>query len=431
MNQYILRVKKLLPKSKFFRSISVLAGGTAIGQALVLLASPFITRLYTPEDFGLLAVYMSTLSMIGVIASLRYELAIPLPEENKTAANIVVLSIANVFIVTSLIGFLVWVFGRQFVTLVNTPELSYFLWLIPIGVFGLGIYQILNYWAVRIQAFKYIAKTKINQAISLIFIQVCFGLAKFGAAGLLIGYCAGQIAGFTTLANLAWKNEKEIFKSVKRKEIISVARRYKNFPLFSTWSALANSGGLFLPPLLLASLYDSQVAGWFSLGLRTIQFPLAFIAQSFSQVYLGEASKLAKTDYRKLIGLFIKTGKTLFIIGLIPVFISLFSPSLFTIIFGKDWYQSGIYVQRLSFMFLIQFTVSPLSMTLNILERQELQALWDIFRLILVLSTFIIAKINNLSPVDSITIYGLTMAISYCLLFIMSMWEIKRRIKIL
>lgn len=430
MNTFIARIKQFLFRSNFSRSVTILAGSTAIGQGLAVAASPVITRLYTPEDFGVLAVYMSSLSMIAVIASLRYEVAIPLAEDNNTAANVVALSLATVLITSVFVGLFVWAFGQQLVAWVNTPQLYSHLWLLPLGVLGVGIYQVFNYWAVRIRAFNHIGRTKINQAISLIFIQIIFGLSKLGAIGLLVGYFAGQIAGVATLAGLAWKNDKLAFSKVSFSGMISAAKRYLSFPLLSSWSALSNSAALFLPPLLLAAFYDSQVSGWFTLGLRTIQFPLAFIAQSFSQVYFGEAAKLIKTDCNQLKQLFKKTSITLFVVGIIPFVFSIFSPSIFAIIFGPNWYSAGLYMQRLSAMFLVQFIVSPLSMTLNVLERLDLQIIWDIVRLFLVVSSFLLAEVNNLSAKDAITLYGLSMLIAYATLFVISWQQINARSKL-
>lgn len=70
--------------------MGVLVGGTTGAQLLAVLAAPLLTRLYTPEDFGLLAVYASLLGLIAVIASLRYELAIPLPTDDTEAAAVAV-----------------------------------------------------------------------------------------------------------------------------------------------------------------------------------------------------------------------------------------------------------------------------------------------------------------------------------------------------
>ncbi|XDZ69491.1 hypothetical protein AB8878_06195 [Alphaproteobacteria bacterium LSUCC0226] len=75
-------IRALLLKNTFVRGVSVLVGGTGNVQILSVLAAPIFTRLYTPEVFGVLAVYASLLALIGVISSLRCELAIPLPVDN-------------------------------------------------------------------------------------------------------------------------------------------------------------------------------------------------------------------------------------------------------------------------------------------------------------------------------------------------------------
>ena len=89
-------VQRILPKSRFARSASLLAGGAVAGQAIIVAASPILTRLYSPEDFGVLAVFASLLSILSIVASLRYQLAIPLPKTDEEAANVTVLSLAVV-----------------------------------------------------------------------------------------------------------------------------------------------------------------------------------------------------------------------------------------------------------------------------------------------------------------------------------------------
>ena len=142
-------VKRFLPESAFAKNVSVLVGGTALGQVITVLASPLLTRIYTPDDFGTLAVFASFLSIAAVIASLRYELAIPLPEDDKTAANVLALSLSIVVGNSLLAGILVWLFGGKVVNVINAPQLRPYLWLLPLGIFGVGTYQVLNYWAIR------------------------------------------------------------------------------------------------------------------------------------------------------------------------------------------------------------------------------------------------------------------------------------------
>ena len=99
-------IRTMLPKNTFVYGVSLLLGGTAGAQMLTVLAAPLLTRLYSSEDFGLLSVYTSLLALIGVVSSLRYELAIPLPEDDGEAANVAVLSLIFVGVNTLLTSIL-------------------------------------------------------------------------------------------------------------------------------------------------------------------------------------------------------------------------------------------------------------------------------------------------------------------------------------
>jgi O-antigen/teichoic acid export membrane protein len=85
-------LNKLKPKSEFSRNVLTLMTGTTIAQAIPIAISPILTRIYTPEDFGVFALYMSVVSIVSVVATGRYELAIMLPKKDEDAINIVTLS---------------------------------------------------------------------------------------------------------------------------------------------------------------------------------------------------------------------------------------------------------------------------------------------------------------------------------------------------
>jgi hypothetical protein len=76
------------PVGQFRRSVAVLASGTAISQAIPIAAMPVLTRLYTPEEFGTVVLYLALASLLGVVATARYELAIPLPHDDIEAGEI-------------------------------------------------------------------------------------------------------------------------------------------------------------------------------------------------------------------------------------------------------------------------------------------------------------------------------------------------------
>jgi len=412
------RATLALPRGQLFRSVITLAGGTALGQVVTVLASPVLTRLYAPEDFGVLAVYSSVLGIVSVIASLRYELAIPLPEDDKDAAALLVLSLGVVTAISLLTGVSVWLLGEQITVWANAPALQPYLWLLPLGVGMVGTYQVFNYWAIRKGAFGAIARTRLYQGVGASLTQISLGFLRVGPLGLLTGQVVGQAAGITTLAALTHMRDKITLEAMTMARVSDIARRYQRFPKLSCFSGLINSAGLQLPALLLASFYGPQVAGWFALGQRVVGMPMSLMGQAVAQAYMGTACHLVRQNSRELRLFFVKTAVRLFFLGSIPVtLIAVGGPCLFTRLFGTGWGEAGLYMQVLALMLLPQFVTVPLSQTLNILEHQDWQLGWDLGRLLLVIGSMCLAYWLGGTPRQTIVAYSLSMFIAYAVLF--------------
>jgi O-antigen/teichoic acid export membrane protein len=279
-------IRNLLPKNTFVRGVSVLVGGTAGAQLLTVLAAPIIARLYSPEDFGLLAVYASLLGLIGVVASLRYELAIPLPESDEEAAHVVVLSLLIVFGMTVLAAIVMAIFGSSIANALGVPALTDYLWLLPVGVLLGGVYNVFNYWAVRTKSFTTIAGTNIRQAVVSLVIQLA--AFKLGGVALLFAQVAGQSVGATALALPALK--RNIFAGVNSIDILKYFSRYRKIWLFSSLSGLVNTASAQIPVLMLTTLFNPAAAGFYSLANRVLAVPMSLIGGAIGQVVFGGIS---------------------------------------------------------------------------------------------------------------------------------------------
>ncbi|SDJ10014.1 lipopolysaccharide biosynthesis protein [Billgrantia gudaonensis] len=350
------RAARLLPKNKFARSVSVLAGGTAAGQIIVVAASPVLTRLYSPEDFGLLAVYAGLLGILSVIASLRYQLAIPLPESDEEAATIVVLSLITVGVTTLCTGVAVWLFGDYIVSLLNTPNLLPYLWLIPTSLFLMGVYQVFQYWAIRTKNFPSIAKTKFAQSLSMVVIQV--GGYALGPVALLLGRVVGQSVGVLGLARSAFKQRPGNYSFSRLRRIRESANEYMKFPLVSTWAGLSSSAGSQLPPLLLAASLGVGSVGLFSLAQRVLAQPMSIIGKAISDVFYQKAAQAHREG-----GLAENVQKLFFILLLIGappgVAVFVFAPDVFLFVFGSEWHSAGMIARWMVPWMLADFVVSP------------------------------------------------------------------------
>jgi len=173
-------IVRFIPKDHFLRSVTVLAGGTALGQGIVLVASPVLTRLYTSRDFGILAVFSSIIGILSIISTLRYEEAIPLPQGDADALNLCALSLGILLTIGVTTCAIIWILGDPIVSLLNVSELKPYLWVVPFALVGMGLYQILNYWAVRKAAFGVISRTKVSQGFALVVVQILIGFIRKG-----------------------------------------------------------------------------------------------------------------------------------------------------------------------------------------------------------------------------------------------------------
>lgn len=408
----------------FQSGVARIAAGSLVGQGVVVVAMPILTRLYTPDQFGLLAVYVSLLSMAAVVACLRFELAIPLPPDDGDAAHLLGLSFLAACAVSVLALFGCILFGRSLLHVIHAEGLqTYLAWVLPLGVLGAGAYQAMSYWAMRQRDYARLARTRAHQGLAQAVTQVGLGFFPWGPLGLLIGADVGRLNGTGTLMRAAWREEGAQFRRVSLQGMKSMLIRYREFPMVSAGSALINAAGLYLPAVLVTAFFDTSVAGQFSLAQRVIAVPMALIGQAIAQVYTAEAAALLRNQPSSLHGLVKATVRKLLYFGVMPVtLLALLGPWGFERVFGHGWAQAGLFVRILTPMYLLQFTAVPVSATLSILERQGLQFIWDASRLVAILVAVCLLPRAGVGPAWTIAAYGFVMTSLYAVM----LWMVHR-----
>lgn len=429
MKNYKIKVINFFNNNTLIKNVGMLASGTILAQIISFAASPVLTRLYTPEDFGLLNVYASLLAIVTVGSALRFEMAIPLPKDDRVASQLVILGVTSVFVVTFVFLFSIIFFDFKKILGIDISILDTYIFFLPVGIFFSGFYLVFNFWAIRVQKYDLIAKTKFYQASSGIGIQILFGIIGLKPLGLIVGSILKQASGFISLLR-AYLSNQYAFKYESISYLLATATKYKKFPLVSSWSGMINVLGLNLPVLIIATSYGKEIAGYFGFSLMIISLPITLIGKSISQVFIGQASKLYRSNPIELKKLYKKILSSLFKFGLIPVLIlGLWSPDIFSFIFGKNWHTAGIITQVLSVMFLAQFCIIPLSQLLAIVERQGTQLFWDILRLILVILSLIIPNLFGYSYIFSIIAFTFSMVAAYLLLYVLHLITLNKLIK--
>lgn len=403
MNAAFAHLKALLSKSSFARNVAVLAGGTAVGQAIVVLASPILTRLYTPGDFGVLAVYSSLLGILSTVAALRYELAIPLPEKDEDAAALVVLSLIIVLGMSLLVGLGVWLGGEQVARWVNVETLRPYLWLLPVGMGFVGTYQVLNYWTTRRKLFDVVSLTKLTQCGTQVAVQLVSGALGVTPLGLIIGHIAGQSAGIGVL----FRRSGVSLRLFPAKKLAFLVKQHWRFPIFNTWGALINIVGIQAAPLLLTTYFGTAISGLFMLTMRVLTLPASLIGNAVAQVFYPTIA--AQTQKPEAVRTLLARASTALLLVAFPIFVlvGFWGRELFALIFGTEWLEAGLYASYLSPWLFLNFISSPLSTFVLAKGRQD-TAMWiTLYETALRLSSLLFGGLKG-SPLLAVVLYGLS-----------------------
>lgn len=344
--------------SQFVKNIALLLSGNIIGQLISILASILLTRLYSPNDFAVLAYFLTITGIISVIAGGRYELAIMLPKENVKANALYLISIIFTVTFTFLVTLLCFLFGEKFALIFNVKELTQFIYFIPLSIFLIGIYQASNFYSNRLSKYKLMAGTLVTRSIFTSSSNVIIGWLKLFPGGLILGTIIGQFIGAVLLTLGCFK---EFLKELPAKDDVFLCmREYKDFPLKNGFSIFFNLLANQLPILLIGYLFqNNDIVGYYALVLRVLNLPLMTVGKSVSQVFYQQTNQVEKISHANL---FIKTSKALFIMILIPSLLLLFAgPSLFGFVFGDIWEDSGYYAQIFILFYVLRFIFSPQS----------------------------------------------------------------------
>jgi len=372
-------------KNKFFKNFLTLLTGSVIGQLIVFLTIPFLTRMFSEAAFGIFALFSSTVILLKTIATLNFELAIILPKRDKDAINIFIFNILLIFFFNILLLIIVFVFKDNLAAFLKIQELSNYMYLIPLSVFFVGNITALEYWNNRNNAFKNITIGGVSKSATMSAFQLFTGASSFKSIGLIPGMLFGQFFNFIILMKLSLKSILRLQNQISFKRMIYLISKYRDIPLFNTILTFTNNLSNELPVILISKYFGFGAVGLYGLALKVSKTPPGMIGRSISLVFFNEASKLYNSggDIHKLLK---AMQKKLFIIALL-IFIPVFIISFFlNFIFGDNWSDAGAYVRILLPWLFTMFLNSPISSLIEILNKQKT---FLVYGLLLIISRFL------------------------------------------
>ena len=332
-------------------TLTLLAGG-ALAQALPLLLGPWLTRIYSPTEYGHFSLVWTLATNIAVLGCARYEFALPLETDEAEAATLMALCLrvlGAVLLASLLVTVVLW----------RWQDLA-LAWLLPLAVAVGAAAQWLTVWSSRAHRFAQISAARVLQYGGGAVAQVALGLAQLGAWGLMLGPLLAGAAASAVLARPAPQGGWAALLRVPREALVSMARRHRDFPLLNSPHAFAGALQDSVALLIIAAWAGDAAAGYWALALRYLKAPAGLVGGALSQALYPRL--VAAETPAEALATVRRSMAVLAAIALVLALVLLgWGPDLFSWLFGERWHDAGALARALAAYIALHFVASPLS----------------------------------------------------------------------
>lgn len=399
--------------SLVFKNMGILATGSVISKIIGFATYPIITRIYSPADFGIYAVYTSAIFILLPFATLRYTIAIPLPRNDILAFNILAMGFIIVIIFSSVLSIFFIISDTYIFELFNIDELAPYWWLLVIGIIGAALYDMFTDWATRKKKFAPVAHTDIWRSTISAILKIILGIIGYKPIGLLLGDTAHKTGGSLYLIKSFYKDIMLYSSSLSRRYIVFLSKYYRNLPLYHMPSDFLLVLTSKMPILFFAYQFGVEDSGQLGLSIMIVSVPMGLIGKSTSKAYYAEIAKIGITDKKNFIKITKSVIKNLSLLSIFTFGILLVSPTIFKFVFGEAWIQAGEFTRILSVYILFEFVTAPLVNIFNVYNKQSKLLKTSIMRILLIMCAFYISYIMNFDVYQTLYIYTTFMCIYF------------------
>ncbi|HDJ1602151.1 TPA: type 8 capsular polysaccharide synthesis protein Cap8K [Staphylococcus aureus] len=395
--------------NKFIGDSFLMILSSGIAQVILIITTPIITRLYSPTEFGEFTIFSNIAMILIPIINARYDLLI-VNTKNDRSANIL-----------SQISFLI----SLLILLILIPIFAISAWLYPnfildfifiiIMLFLVSLTNIFINYLNKERKYKVLSLINVFRAGSMALLQIIFGLLALGSLGLIIGFSLSYIAGIT----LGYKTFKKHFNIVRDKEETkALFLENKNQLVYSTPSILLNSLSFSVVVFFIGILYTNTEVGIYGMAIRVLGIPVTIISLGLSKIFMQQANDyyIEHGNFRNLLLKFSSILVIVSIILYVPLY--LFSEELVNILLGHSWVDAITVIKIVIPLFVIRLIVSTVSLSVIVLQKQQLELILQALFLIGTTVTFVISKMLNLTFLNFVSINTVVLIVSYMIFFI-------------
>lgn len=414
--------QKYFKPGGFVANVGTILAGNVSAQVVGFLALPIITRLYSPNDFGLLTLISSFIALLSVIASLRYEISIVLPRTDSQAQSVLVLCLIMVSGYSLFLLFIIPFLKDYIDAWFNIEGLSNLLWLVPIGVLITGFNNPFSYWYIRKKKYYLLSKCRFTASVTTAGIKISAGLLFGSIAFWLI---AGNVIGLllaVVILGLNFINEyfHGFRKNISKQKIVDAAKEFKKFPTFNAPTAFFNELSGNIPNFLFAFYFSFEVVGFYGLASSILRKPISLLSDAIRKVFLQKVSELQSAS-KSLRESFVKATLGLAVLGIIPFGgITVGGEWIFSIFFGKEWATAGYYSQLLAPWLFLGFINPPATQIILAKQKLSFDLKWNITVLIFRTLSIIVASFISSEAWVAVALFSIvgTVANLYLIIYV-------------
>lgn len=357
--------------SHMLRSILTLFSGKAAAQLILIASTPIVSRLFTPQDYGIAAIVLAIASIATPVATLGYGTASQLVDRDADARRLLrIAMVSALFFFTLIVTTLYFVLPHA--TSNTITQMGVWIWAIPIVFILQGAESALESWNTRKKQFKVQATTYVSSAVVGTGTRITLGIiGGSSVGGLVIGFIFGVLTRVSVLARsskLLGRSEPREHNTRSYRVLI---REYRDFPLFATPTAFLNSAAGSIPLILFGAIFSPAIAGFYAMADRLFLRPLRLLQSSFRSVFTQHLISTIKQNRSVTVTLFKACAFTGAIMLVPSLFLSFYGESAIVFLLGEKWRQAGVFIEITAPLLLFASIVVPANAALVVCRQQR------------------------------------------------------------
>lgn len=404
----------MISSKQYLKNFLILFSGNTVAQIIPFVLAPFVARLFSPEEIAVQENFLALASLLAIAAAGRYEFAFLIPKEEKSARQLLLLSLCIAVCISLLSGITIF-FSDEIAMMYKTPALEpLILWVSP-AVFLLSLLSIFNQWMIRKGSYPMITSARIIQSFAQNGGYIFFGYIGLGIPGLVLGWLIGVLIPVITMAIFSRKDLNR--SEFNRQEISTLAHEHKDFPTINSLHAFTDIlATQFLLYWIITRNYGAAALGLFALMTRYVRAPLNLVGSAIGQLYFREAG-ISSGDREKEIAVFYKSIKLMAAFSIPAMLvIVVFGPEIFKIYLGEKWTDAGEMARYMAPALLFNILAGVVSGTAILKQRQKQAYFISLIGYLLSLLMFAAGNWFELSFNSTLISYSIVLSLYYLVL---------------